>query len=458
MKPIYLTNTLTKRKEEFKPIKAKRLTFYSCGPTVYDYPHIGNMRFFIVNDIIKRAFLYNGYKVKHIINLTDVGHLTSNADFGEDKMEKAKQREGKTAWDIAKFYTAAFKHDCQQVNTIPPTKYVKATSCIKEQIKLIELLEQKGFTYQTSDGIYFDTSKYQDYGKLGKINLTNIQTGARVEMNREKKNKTDFALWKFSPKNVNRDMEWRSPWGIGFPGWHLECSVISTKNLGQPFDLHTGGIEHIPIHHNNEIAQSKAAYNKPLANFWLHLEHLNLASGKMSKSSGDFITIHSLLEKNIDPLAFRYFVLQTHYAKRILFSWEALQAAANGFKNLQYQISQIKGKGKINQDYQNKFITAINDNFNTPQALAFVWEILKDQKLTEPDKKATILSFDKVLGLKLDKIKTIKIPTAIKTLAEERWQAKVAKDWNKSDQLRKDLEKKGYLIEDNIDSYIITKK
>lgn len=458
MQKIYLKNTLSKKLEEFKPIKPNRLTFYSCGPTVYDYPHIGNMRFFIINDVIKRTFLYNNYKVKHIINLTDVGHLTSDADFGEDKMEKAKRRENKTAWDIAKFYTKAFKKNCRQVNIIPPTKYVKATSCIKEQIKLIELLTKKGFTYETSDGVYFDTSKYKDYGKLGKINITNIQAGARVEINREKRNKTDFALWKFSPKNSKRDMEWSSPWGIGFPGWHLECSIISTKNLGQPFDLHTGGIEHIPIHHNNEIAQSEAAYDKPLAHYWLHLEHLNLSSGKMSKSSGDFITINSLVEKNIDPLDLRYFILQTHYAKRILFSWEALQAATNGFKNLKYQMSQLKGNGKIIKNYQERFINQINDNFNTPQALALLWEILKDEKNNESDKKTTILNFDKVLGLKLDKVKNLKIPSKITAVAEERWQAKLAKDWSKSDKLRKELEKKGYLIEDNIDSYIIIKK
>ena len=267
MNIIYLNNTISKQKEEFKPIKKNKVGLYTCGPTVYDNPHIGNMRSYVMNDLLKRMFTFNGYKVKHIMNITDVGHLTSDADFGEDKLEKAKLKENKSAWDIAKYYTDIFKDYSNRLNILSPTKYVPATSCIKEQIKLVKILEDKGYIYKTKDGMYFDTAKFTEYGKLAGQNLADLKAGARIEMSKDKKNPTDFAVWKFSPKDKQRDMEWPSPWGIGFPGWHLECSTISTKYLKQPFDIHTGGIEHIPIHHTNEIAQSEAAYNEPMANY-----------------------------------------------------------------------------------------------------------------------------------------------------------------------------------------------
>lgn len=458
MNKIYLTNTLGNKKELFKPIKPKQVGFYSCGPTVYDYPHIGNMRAYIFNDLLKRVWQYNGYKVKHIMNITDVGHLTSDADTGEDKMEEAKQREGKSAWDIAKFYTKVFKDYSNKLNILKPTKYVTATSQVKEQIKFVKLLEGKGYLYQTSDGLYFDTGKLKDYGKLTGQNLSNLKAGARIKLSKEKKNLTDFAVWKFSPTNKQRDMEWDSPWGKGFPGWHLECSVISTKYLGQPFDIHTGGIEHIPIHHTNEIAQSEAAYKKPLANYWIHFEHLIMRTSKMSKSAGESVTIDKLIAKGYNPLAYRYFILPTHYRKRQEFSWQALSAAQTAGNKMQEQIAGIKGKGVVNNQYKNKFTEAVNNDLNIPKALALAWDLLKDNNVSDQDKKTTILDFDKVFGLRLKEAKPIRVPAEIKQLADKRWQARLNKNWKEADILRQQVEAKGYVIEDGSDNYTILKK
>lgn len=457
MDKIYLKNTLSKQKEEFKPIKKNRVGLYTCGPTVYDYPHIGNMRSYIMNDLLKRMFIFNGYKVKHIMNITDVGHLTSDADSGEDKLEKAKLRENKSAWDIAKYYTDIFIDYSNRLNILPPTKYIPATSCIKEQIKLVKILDNKGYIYKTKDGMYFDTSKFADYGKLTGQNLADLKAGARIEMSKDKINPTDFAVWKFSPKDKRRDMEWPSPWGVGFPGWHLECSTISTKYLKQPFDVHTGGIEHIPIHHTNEIAQSEAANNKPMANYWIHFEHLLLKDAKMSKSKGETITIDSLLERSINPLALRYLTLQTHYSKHLEFSWEALNSAQIAFNKLNNRLASITTKGKINKDYLDKFTQAIDNDLNISQGLAIVWDLMKDDKIIDGDKKTTILELDKVLGLNLKSAKKIEIPTEIINIANERLQAKQNKEWDKADELRKDIENKGYIINDNNDSYEIIK-
>jgi len=455
MDKIYLNNTLSKEKEEFKPIKKNRVGFYSCGPTVYDYPHIGNMRSYIMNDLLKRMFIFNGYKVKHIMNITDVGHLTSDGDTGDDKLEKAKDKENKSAWDIAKYYTEIFKKYSDELNILPPTKYVAATSCIKKQINLVKELERKGYIYKTKDGLYFDTSKLKDYGKLTGQNLTELKAGARIEM-ADKKNPTDFAVWKFSPQDKQRDMEWNSPWGLGFPGWHLECSTISTDLLGQPFDIHTGGIEHIPIHHTNEIAQSEAAHDKKMANYWIHFEHLIMREGKMSKSEGETITVDDLIKKNINPLAFRYLTLQTHYSKHLEFSWDALNAAQSALNKLTNRIASIKGKGKVSIEYLGKFTESINNDLNIPKALALAWDLLKDN-IEDKDKKTTILKMDEVLGLNLKKAKAIKIPADIINLANMRMEAKNDKNWNKADEIRKKIEEKGYTINDSNDSYTLIK-
>ncbi|MBU2219414.1 cysteine--tRNA ligase, partial [Patescibacteria group bacterium] len=355
---IKFFNTLTLKKEFFKPIKNKRAGIYTCGPTVYNFVHIGNLRAYIFEDILRRTLEYNGYKIKHVMNITDVGHLSSDEDTGEDKIEKSAREQKKSAWEIAGFYTKQFQKDIIELNIEPAHLMPKATEHIKEQIGLIKILEKKGFTYKTKDGIYFNTSKFKDYGKLGKIDIKGLREGARIEKG-EKKNPTDFALWKLSSSGEKRQMEWDSPWGKGFPGWHIECSAMSTKYLGQPFDIHAGGIDHIPVHHQNEIAQSEAAYDKPLAKYWLHGEFLVIDQKKMSKSEGNFITLNILKEKNFNPLSYRFFVLSSHYRKPLNFSWQAMEAGQRGLEHLYNQISNLKSQisktGNINSDFKKKF-------------------------------------------------------------------------------------------------------
>jgi cysteinyl-tRNA synthetase len=457
--PIRLYNTLSRKTEDFQPIKKGRANIYACGPTVYNYAHIGNLRTYIFEDILKRVLQYNNYKVQHIMNITDVGHLTSDGDQGEDKMEKGAIREGKTAWQIAKFYTAAFKKDLKDLNILPPNKFPKATDNMKEQIDLIKKLEQKGFTYKTSDGIYFDTAKLKDYGKLAGLDKQQLKAGARVEMG-EKKNITDFALWKFSPKGQKRQMEWKSPWGIGFPGWHIECSAMSAKYLGQPFDIHCGGIDHVSVHHTNEIAQSETANDKPLANYWLHGEFMLMGEDKMAKSANNFVTLETLKEKNISPLAYRYLLLQTHYRKQLNFSWEALQAAQNGLNHLYNIVRSWDKAGPSCSGCEEKFLEAINNDLDMPGALAIMWDLIKDPVYPGSAKKRTILKFDKVLGLGLANLKKqkISIPTEIQTLVAERDGARFSKNWKKSDELRKQIEAEGYVVTDTPEGTKIEKK
>jgi len=317
-------NTLTRKLEDFNPLNPPNVGLYTCGPTVYMYAHIGNLRTYIFEDILKRVLLANNYKVNHVMNITDVGHLTSDADTGDDKLEKEAIKENKNAWEIAAFYTAAFQKDLEELNIIPPDIWCKATDHINEQIELVKKLESKGFTYRTDDGIYFDTSKVADYGKLAGLDIEGLRAGIRVEMVAGKKNPTDFALWKFSPTNVKRQMEWDSPWGKGFPGWHIECAAMSMKYLGETFDIHCGGIDHIPVHHTNEIAEAESATGKPFVKYWLHGEFLELKEGRMGKSEGNAILVSTLKEKGFDPLSYRYLVLNTHYRKRwnlILTHW-----------------------------------------------------------------------------------------------------------------------------------------
>lgn len=452
---LYLFNTLGRQKQEFTPIKKGKVGLYTCGPTVYDYAHIGNLRSFIFEDILKRVLQYNGFKVKHVMNITDVGHLVSDSDEGEDKMEKGSRRTGKTAWEIAKFYTLSFKKDLADLNVISPAVLCKATDHIKEQIALIKKLEKKGFTYQTVDGIYFDTSKLKDYGKLADLQHQELKAGIRVDLG-GKKHSSDFALWKFSPKHEKRQMEWKSPWGVGFPGWHIECSAMSVKYLGQPFDIHCGGIDHVPVHHTNEIAQSEAANGVPMANFWLHNEFLNLKDAKMSKSGENFITLPSLIEKGYSPLAYRYFLLQAHYRKQVVFSFEALSAAQSGLDHLYAAAKNLEKKIKADPEIENKFLEFINNDLDTSGALAFVWEKIKEKKI---DQK-TLLKFDEVFGLKIKeklKVKTIKISDDAEKIKRERDEARKNKDWGKSDELRKKLEALGYKVEDTKDGTRVSK-
>ena len=506
MNPINIYNSLNRRLEEFKPIKKNKVGLYTCGPTVYNYAHIGNLRTYIFEDILKRTLLYNGYKVQHIMNITDVGHLTSDGDVGEDKMEKGAAREHKTAWEIADFYAAAFKKDVVDLNIIPPDEMPRATDHIKEQINLIKKLEKKGFTYKTSDGIYFDTSKLSDYGKLANLKNQSLKAGARVEIG-EKKHSTDFALWKFSypgglseeeyekrikngitlinsdykklPFPGHRQMEWKSPWGVGFPGWHIECSAMSVKSPGQPFDIHAGGIDHIPVHHTNEIAQSEAATDKPLANYWMHGEFLVIPSGdKMAKSGENFITLQTLKDHGISPLAYRYFVLQTHYRKQLTFSWEALKAAQNGLEHLYSAVRQLshpspqsspagrggtipspRGRGTQGEgrSLNDQFVSTLNTDLDTPAALALVWQALKEKTISLEQ----LLKFDEVLGLNIKMAlerKEKPLPAEIQKIVNNRDQARNQKDWATSDQLRKKLEEMGYEVKDTKEGTRVSKK
>jgi len=452
---LKLYNTLTRKKEVFKPIVKGHVGIYTCGPTVYWYQHIGNLKAYIFSDILRRTLEFENYKVKHVINVTDVGHLTSDADEGEDKMEKAAKREGKTAKEIANHYLGLFKEDFKKLNIEEPSIWCKATEHIKEQIELVKKLEEKGYTYKTSDGIYFDTSKFKNYGKLALLNVEGLQAGKRIKVG-EKKNKTDFALWKFSSPEEKRQQEWKSPWGIGFPGWHIECSAMSTKYLGQPFDIHTGGIDHIPVHHTNELAQSECAFDKKMVNYWMHENFLTLGGEKVSKSKGGLFTIPDLEEKGFSPLVFRYFILTGNYRSLIEFSLDILINAQTSYNRLKNIISELKDDGKTNEIYLGLFKEAMDNDLNTPEALGVLWKLLRDEKAI--GKIQTIKEMDRVLGLDLlKKEKKIEVPTEVKKLISEREKARKAKDWKKSDAIRDEIKERGYKIEDSEDGQKISK-
>lgn len=454
-------NTLSRKKKLFRPIREGRVGLYTCGPTVYNYAHIGNLRTYIFEDVLRRTLEYAGYKVNHVMNITDVGHLTSDADTGEDKMEKGAKREKKTVWEIAAFYTQQFKNDIAALNIKEPTIWCKATDHIKEQIKLIERLEAKGFTYTIDDGVYFDTSKFPSYGALARLNLKGQRAGARVEIVKGKKHPTDFALWKLSvPKGAHpepvegshkekRQMEWPSPWGIGFPGWHIECSAMSMKYLGEEFDIHTGGIDHIPVHHTNEIAQAEAATGHPFVHYWLHGEHLIIKDAKMAKSGENFITLQTLIKKRYDPLAYRYLVLTTHYRKQLLFSWDALKAAESALKNLRERLYET-GETEVAvlpETIRKKIADTIGNDLDTPKALASLWSIVKSKK-SGAVKRAAAAEFDKIFALDLLEHKTEPIPEHVMILVNEREEARKHREWQKADDLRKRILEEGWGVED----------
>ncbi len=454
---LYFYNTLGRKKEEFKPIKDKQVGFYSCGPTTYWYQHIGNLRTYVFNDLLKRILLYNDYKVKHVMNITDVGHLTGDADVGEDKVEVAARKEGKTAKEITNYYWKVFREDFKKLNIIEPDIWCKATEHIKEQIEMIKKLEEKGYTYKTDDGIYFDTSKLKDYGKLAGLKKEGLEAGKRIEMG-EKKSKTDFALWKFSEQPGLRQQEWGSPWNIGFPGWHIECSAMSSKYLGEQFDLHTGGEDHIPVHHTNEIAQSESAFGKkPWVRYWLHGAFLTFKGEKVSKSKGGLYTISELEEQKFKPLSYRYFCLTAHYRKPLAFSLEALEGAQNSYHNLKNRIIELLEEkegvetktGKIKK-YEEGFHKEINNDLNMPKALAVLWTMLKDEGISSKDKYSLALKFDQVLGLNLKELKKEeeKISKEIEDLIKEREEARKKKDWKKADEIRNRLKDSGIILED----------
>lgn len=447
---LKLYNTLTRKKEVFKPIKKGEVGMYSCGPTVYWYQHIGNLKAYVFADILKRVLMFEGFKVKHVINVTDVGHLTSDSDEGEDKMEKAAIKEGKSAREIADYYFKLFRDDFKKLNIIEPSVWCKATEYIKEQIELIKKLEEKGYTYKTSDGIYFDTSKFKNYGKLARLKAGGLQAGKRVEM-REKRNTTDFAVWKFSEKPGLRQQEWDSPWSLGFPGWHIECSAMSMKHLGESFDIHTGGVDHIPVHHTNEIAQSEAATGKKFVNYWMHEEFLTFKGEKVSKSKGGLFTISELEEKGFSAMVYRYLLLSGSYRKQIDFSLEILESAKNSYSRLKNIIQEISEDGKINEKYINEFRKELEDDLNTPRALQVLWKLVRDDKAE--GKMKTIAKMDEVFGLKLLEKERVSVPSEIKKLADERLKARNEKNWKKSDELRENINKLGWQINDTGEGY-----
>jgi len=462
---IRLYNTLSRKKQIFKPIKKGFVGLYSCGPTVYNYAHIGNLRAYIFADILKRTLKYNQYRIKHVVNITDVGHLTSDADEGEDKMIQALKREGKelnekSMKQTADFYTKAFKNDIKKLNILKPNKWCKATKHVKEVIKMVQQIQNNGYAYETSDGLYFNTAKLDNYGQLARLDIKGLKPGARVEINPEKKNPTDFALWfKAVGRGKHHIMQWKSPWGKGWPGWHIECSAMSTRYLDQPFDIHTGGIDHIPVHHTNEIAQAQAAQNKSLANYWMHNEFLILDKEKMAKSGESFITLLTLIKKGFEPLAYRYLCLSAHYRSPLSFSWENLKSAKNALNNLYQSIAHYPKPGEVIESEEQKFKQAINNDLDTPQALAIVWDLIKSD-YPENKKMATLLEFDKVLGLDFAKTKIAlsRVPSEIKKLVGQRQELRQQKNWSEADQIRQKINNLGFEIEDTDQGPMIKRK
>jgi len=445
--PIYLFDTYQRKKRQFIPLEQGKVKIYTCGPTVYDYAHIGNLRAYIFADTLRKMFEFNGYEVRHVINITDVGHLTSDADSGEDKVELSARKQKMSAFEISEFYTNIFKQNLSDLNIKPPTIWSKATDHINEQIALIQRLEKKGYTYLTSDGVYFDTSKLSNYGYLARLDIKGIKPGARVNLG-EKRNPTDFALWKFSPKNQKRQMEWPSPWGIGFPGWHIECSAMAMKYLGETIDIHTGGIDHIPVHHTNEIAQSEAATGKQFARYWLHVAFLTSHGKKMAKSEKNFITLQDIIQRGYDPLAFRYYILTSHYRSSLDFTWRGLQGIQKALMSLREKVLNWEGKQVApDEKFLKEFTIRINNDLNTPQAIALMWEVV-DSSLTPEKKRATLLEFDRVFSFGLASSSFGEIPKEIIALVQEREFLRKNGQWEKADCLREEILKRGYEVRD----------
>ncbi len=421
---------------------------YCCGPTVYDYAHIGNLRTYVFEDLLRRTLEMAGYAVRHVMNITDVGHLTSDADTGEDKMEKGAARTGLTAWEIAERYTAAFREDLAALNILEPHVWCRATDHIEEQIADIAEIERQGYTYITSDGVYFDTAKLADYGYLARLDVAGLDAGSRVELG-EKRNPTDFALWKFSPADTRRQMEWDSPWGRGFPGWHIECSAMSVKYLGPLFDIHCGGKDHIPVHHSNEIAQCEVAHGTRLANYWLHGYFLETGQEKMSKSAGEFLRLQTLLDRDIDPLAYRYLCLTAHYRSDLRFSWESLDAAVVALGRLRQAVHGAPAGGEVDAASLDQFQAELLNDLNSPKAIAVTWNLVRSD-LDPADRRATLLAMDEVLGLDLANWTPVEttVPAEIEELLAARNAARAARDWGRADALRDQIHAAGFDIED----------
>jgi cysteinyl-tRNA synthetase len=454
-----LYNTLTRKVEDIVPITAPKVTIYTCGPTVYDYLHVGNWFTYIREDLLIRTLKATGLQPTWVMNITDVGHLVSDADDGEDKLEKGARREGKTAWDVAKFYADYFEHGIDRLNMLRPDYLPRATDHIEEQISLVQRLEEKGYTYKTSDGIYYDTSKFPTYAKLAQLDLDEQEAGKRVDFNPEKHNLADFALWKFSPVDHKRDMEWDSPWGKGFPGWHIECSAMSMKYLGETLDIHAGGIDHLPVHHTNEIAQSEAVTGRQFARHWMHTNHITVEGTKISKSLGNGITLEDIEAKGISLEAFRLHVLESHYRSQSKFSWDSLEAAQTRLKNwkataaLRWQIHDTTSAPSFAiADVLDRLHATLADDLNTPTALALLSDVFTqlDTVLVSTERKAEfeamLKGIDNVLGLSLSEVPDISEEQ--KRTLTERDNARAQKDWSQSDELRGKLEQQGIGLRD----------
>ena len=472
--PIFLYNTLSKTKEEFKAISGKKVRMYTCGPTVYDYAHIGNLRAYVFADTLRRTLEYAGMQVKQVINITDVGHLAQDSDDGEDKMTSALKREGKELTIpnmklLGEEYTSLFIEDLKMLNVGMPFVFPRAINHISEQIAFISSLFEKGYAYKTTDGMYFDTAKFPSYGSLGSSEVGRIASSlsaqARVVANPEKHDQRDFALWKF-----DSTLGFEAPWGKGFPGWHIECTAMATKYLGKSFDIHTGGIDHIAIHHNNEIAQAESVSGKKFVHYWMHGEFITIEGKRIGKSEGNAIRLYQLREHGVTPTAYRYLLLTAHYRSLLNFTWDAASSAQTALQRAQRMFADFprKNKGHVVSLYQKKFETAINDDLNMPAAIAVMWELLKDDSVTSVDKRATILNFDRVFGLgfgaeslsessKVSVTALSDIPPAIALLVGEREEARGAKNWAHADELRSSIEGQGFTLEDAPDGPIVRK-
>ncbi|MFH0772700.1 MAG: cysteine--tRNA ligase [bacterium] len=464
-----LYNTLSRMVEEFKPIVPHKLSLYACGPTVYDFAHIGHIRAYVFNDTLRRTFEYLGYQVQHVMNITDVGHLSDDADNGEDKMEKGARKYGKTVWDLAQFYTDFFFTSMDAMNVRRPSVVCKATDHVPEMIALVKVLIEKGHAYETKEAVYFDVTTFKGYGKLSGQHMEEKKNAARddVYIDPEKKHSADFSLWfKRVGKFKDHTMHWESPWGHGFPGWHIECSAMSMKYLGKTLDIHTGGIDHIPVHHENEIAQSEAANGVPFVHYWMHYHFLQVEGQKMSKSLGNFFTIEDITKRGIDPMAFRLLLLQSQYRQPMNFTWKALDATQEAYTKLKLQISKLKMESGIQDKtlnhsdvemFKHDFTSALENDLQTPQAVAVLFTMLKSD-VPAHEKIALITDFDQVLGLDLlIERQVVAIPQEIIALADKRKQAKIQKEFAQADSLRKQIEEKGYKIEDTKGEYVLKK-
>jgi cysteinyl-tRNA synthetase len=468
---LHLYNTATRSKDPFEPLTPGLVRMYCCGPTVYHFAHIGNLRTYVFEDLLRRTLEFFSYEVRHIVNITDVGHLTSDADTGEDKMEKGARREGKSAWEIAEYYTQAFQKDWKALNLLEPTEWPRATQHIAEQIALIRELDGKGYAYSIpGDGVYFDTAKFPRYPDFARLDLEGLQAGARVAANEGKKSPTDFALWKFSTPETQRQMEWESPWGKGFPGWHIECSAMAMKILGDTLDIHCGGADHIRVHHTNEIAQSEAATGKPFSRFWMHGgwlleapdESAGKGGGKMSKSSGEFVTLDVLIHQGYSPMDYRYFCLTAHYRNYLNFSHAGLDSARDSLRNLRKRTDALIGKAvpvrsDKGQEWQARFLETICDDLNFPQALGILNLMLKDADVLEGEKASLVAEWDRLLGLGLtvaEKSEIPDLPEDMMPLLAERTEARKRKDWARSDALRDQFRARGFVLKDNPDGSV----